>query len=157
VNLFLANLLLALAWGAMTGSFTLTNLLFGFALGYLILLATNRILGPSRYHGKLVRVLAFIGFYIVEVIKANLRVAYDVVTPTFHTRPGIIAVPLDAKTDLEITLLANLVTMTPGTLSIDVSADRKVLYVHAMFVDDPDVVRDELKRGLERRVLEILR
>jgi multicomponent Na+:H+ antiporter subunit E len=157
VNLFVANLLLALVWGAMTGSFTLTNLLFGFVLGYLVLLAAGRILGPSRYHSRILKVFAFLGFYLVEVIMANLRVAYDVVTPAFRTRPGIIAVPLEAKTDLEITLLANLVTMTPGTLSIDVSADRKTLYVHAMFVDDPDVFRDELKRGLERRVLEILR
>jgi multicomponent Na+:H+ antiporter subunit E len=157
VNLFVANMLLALTWGAMTGSFTLTNLLFGFFLGYIVLLAASRVVGPSRYHGRIIRVVGFLGFYLVEVVKANLRVAYDVVTPAFRTRPGIIAIPLEAKTDLEITLLANLVTMTPGTLSIDVSADRKVLYVHAMFVDDPDAFREELKQGLERRVLEILR
>ncbi len=59
--------------------------------------------------------------------------------------------------DVEITLLANLVTLTPGTLSLDVSEDRSTLFVHAMFVDDPDVLRREIKHGFERRVLELLR
>jgi multicomponent Na+:H+ antiporter subunit E len=72
-------------------------------------------------------------------------------------RPGIIAVPLDAKTDLEITLFANLITMTPGSLSIDTSDDKKVLYVHAMYMDDPQKYKEELKTGLERKLLEILR
>ena len=88
---------------------------------------------------------------------ANLRVAFDVVTPTSYARPGIVAVPLDARTDVEITLLSNLITMTPGSLAIDVSDDRTVIYVHAMFVDDPDELRREIKEDLERRVLELLR
>ena len=69
----------------------------------------------------------------------------------------MVGVPLDATTDAEIALLANLVTLTPGTLSLDVSADRRVLYVHGMFVDDPDELRRAVKQGFERRVLELLR
>jgi multicomponent Na+:H+ antiporter subunit E len=74
-------------------------------------------------------------------------------------RPGIIAIPLDARTDLEITLLANLITLTPGTLSLDVSADRRVLYIHVMYIDNDDIeaVRRNIKDGFERRVLEGLR
>jgi multicomponent Na+:H+ antiporter subunit E len=72
--------------------------------------------------------------------------------------PGVIAVPLDARTDAEITLLANLITLTPGTLSIDVSADRKVLYIHTMDLgDDPVRFRREIKEGFERRLLEVMR
>jgi multicomponent Na+:H+ antiporter subunit E len=74
-------------------------------------------------------------------------------------RPGVIAVPLDAKTDAEITLLANLITLTPGTLSLDLSPDRGVLYVHTMYIDQDDVerARRQIKDNLERRVLELLR
>ena len=61
------------------------------------------------------------------------------------------------RTDLEITLLANLITVTPGSFSLDVSDDRSVLYVHAMYVDDPEALRREIKDGFERRVLELLR
>ena len=67
------------------------------------------------------------------------------------------AVPLDAETDVEITLLANLITMTPGSLSIDVSDDRGVIYVHSMFIDDPEEFRRTIKDDFERRVLELLR
>jgi multicomponent Na+:H+ antiporter subunit E len=73
--------------------------------------------------------------------------------------PGVVAIPLDARTDTEITLLANLITLTPGSVSLDLSEDRRVLYVHAMYIDGGDVeaYRRSVKEGLERRVLELLR
>jgi hypothetical protein len=73
--------------------------------------------------------------------------------------PGVIAIPLDARTDAEITLLANLITLTPGSVSLDLSADRRSLYVHAMYIDGGDIeaYRRSVKEGLERRVLELLR
>ena len=83
--------------------------------------------------------------------------AYDVVTPKFYMTPGIVRVPLEAETNLEITLLANLITLTPGTLSLDVSDDRKVLYVHAMYLKDKQAFIDDIKNGFEKRLLEILR
>lgn len=72
-------------------------------------------------------------------------------------KPGIVKVPLDAKSDIEITLLANLISLTPGTLSLDVSNDRKVLYVHAMYISDKEKFINDIKQGFERRLLEILR
>lgn len=153
----LANLLLALVWGAMTGDFSLGNLLVGLVLGFVALFAAQRVLGSTPYATRIVRVVGFIAFYIGELIMANVRVAIDVVTPRHRAQPGVVAVPLDARTDAEITLLANLITMTPGSLTLDVSDDRKVLYVHAMFVRDPDAYRQRLKSTLERRVLEMLR
>jgi multicomponent Na+:H+ antiporter subunit E len=157
VSAFLWNILLALAWVAMTADFTPTNLALGFVLGYLILSFAQRILGPSNYFLKVRQVIGFIAFFLRELVLANLRVAYDVITPGYHMRPAIVVVPLDVKTDLEITLLANLITVTPGSFSLDVSDDRSVLYVHAMYVDDPATFRREIKEGFERRVLELLR
>jgi len=154
---FLANLLLALVWAAMTGGFSLANLGLGFVLGYVALYLAHQVVGESAYFRRIGRVARFVGFYVVEIFKANLRVALDVVTPRHRSRPGIVAVPLEARTDAEITLLANLLTMTPGSLSIDISEDRRVLYVHAMFVDDADAFRQRIKDDFERRVLEMLR
>jgi multicomponent Na+:H+ antiporter subunit E len=73
--------------------------------------------------------------------------------------PGVIGIPLDARTDVEIALLANLITLTPGSVSLDLSEDRRVLYIHAMYIDGRDVeaYRRSVKEGLERRVLELLR
>ena len=72
-------------------------------------------------------------------------------------KPGIVAIPLDAKTDLEITFLANLITLTPGTLSLDCSEDRKTLYIHSMYIDDLEKFRAEIKNTLEKRLLEVMR
>lgn len=155
---FLLNLLLTLAWIALTGQFTLANFAFGFLLGYVMLWLVQRVTGPSSYFGKARQTLAFVLFFVREVIKANLQVAYMVLNPRYRLHPGVIAVPLEARTDTEITLLANLITLTPGSLSIDVSADRKVLYVHTMDLgDDPARFRREIKEGFERRLLEVLR
>jgi multicomponent Na+:H+ antiporter subunit E len=84
-------------------------------------------------------------------------VAFDVVTPRNYMKPGIIGIPLDAETDLEITLLANFITLTPGTLSLDVSTDKKTLYIHAMYVEDKEAFIRSIKDGFERRLLDILR
>ncbi|HDP97903.1 MAG TPA: Na+/H+ antiporter subunit E [bacterium] len=101
--------------------------------------------------------IRFIGFYIKEVIKANLVVAHDILTPKHHMKPGVIAIPLDAKTDMELLSLNNLITMTPGTLSLDVSTDRKVIYIHAMYVEDPAKLRLQIKKGLESKIMELYR
>lgn len=155
--MFLWNVLLALAWTALTGEFTPFNLLLGFALGALVLRIAEPITGRRSYFHKAAQVLSFAVFFLWELFLSNLRVAYEVITPGFDMKPGIVAIPLDAKTPEEITLLANLITLTPGTLSLDVSADRKVLYIHAMYLDDPEKLRRSIKQGFERRVIEVLR
>ena len=156
--MLIGNLLLALAWAALQAEFTLANLVVGYVLGYLILLMLVKggVFEESRYIGK-VRLAASLGlFFLWELIRANLRLAHDVATPKFSMRPGIIAVPLDAKRDGEILLLAALINLTPGSVALDVSPDRTLLYVHVMYMDDPDTARAEIKEGFERRVLRLL-
>jgi multicomponent Na+:H+ antiporter subunit E len=106
---------------------------------------------------KLWRLIGFTLYFSWELMLSNFRVAYDVIRPLRFLKPGVIAVPLDLHTDAEITLLANLVTLTPGTLSLDVSDDRKVLYIHAMRVEDGERVRGSIKHGFERRIQGITR
>jgi multicomponent Na+:H+ antiporter subunit E len=154
---FLWNLLLALAWTALTGDFSPVNLLIGYVLGFALLWVGQRASGPSPYFRKTWALFAFLGFYIWKLVLANLRVAYDVLTPRHYMRPGVVAVPLEARTDVEITLLANLMTLTPGSLSLDVSPDRSVLYLHVLYIDDYDALLREIKDEYERRVLEVLR
>jgi multicomponent Na+:H+ antiporter subunit E len=157
MNYFLLNIALALAWAAFSGRFDPENLLFGFVLGYVALLMARRALEPSPYFGKMRQALSFALFFFKELILANLQVAADVVTPTPHMQPRVLAIPLDAKTDVEITALANLISLTPGTLSLDVSTDRRVLFIHAMYATDADQTRRDIKQGLERRLLDLMR
>ncbi|HSE99112.1 MAG TPA: Na+/H+ antiporter subunit E [Blastocatellia bacterium] len=157
MNALFWNIMLALIWVALTGLISPLNLALGFALGYLVLLFAQRAVGSPNYGNRVRKVINLALFFVWELIKSNLRVAYDVITPTHYMKPGVIAIPLEVETDAEITLLANLITLTPGTLSLDVSSDRRVLYIHAMYIDDVEEMRRAIKEGFERRVLEVLR
>ncbi|MFN3712102.1 MAG: Na+/H+ antiporter subunit E [Alcanivoracaceae bacterium] len=157
MSAFAWNILLALIWVAVSGDVSGANLLIGFVLGYVILGITLRELPAfSAYVRRVPKILMFALFFLREMLKANLRVAWDVVTPTHHMRPAVIAVPLDARTEGEIALVANLISLTPGTLTLDISSDHKVLYIHVMYLDDLDEVRAQIK-DFEARVLALLR
>jgi multicomponent Na+:H+ antiporter subunit E len=151
------NLLLALAWIILSGDFTGLSLVVGLVFGYVTLvLIEPQVPALKGYPARIPRILRFIGFFIKELVQANLRVGFDILTPPWHMKPGVIAMPLDARSELEITMVANLISLTPGTLSLDVSDDRKVLYIHAMFLDDEEELRRSLKE-MENRALELFR
>ena len=90
-----------------------------------------------------------------ELIVANLRLAKDMLMPLRRLRPGVVAVPLRVRSDRQISMLANLITLTPGTLSLDVSSDGATLYVHCMDASDPERVRAGIRDGFERYVMEL--
>lgn len=154
---FLSNILLTFIWVALTGNFTFSNFIFGFIVGFIILRVITTGSGTARYFRILPKVVAFVFYFLYELVKANLQVAYEVMTPNFNMTPGIIGYPLRAKTDLEISFLANCISLTPGTLSIDVSDDRKVLYIHSMYIKDRESFISGIRNGFEKRLLEILR
>lgn len=157
MNLYVANLMMALAWGAVSGSFSPINLLFGFALGAIALSVIREQVGSMGYFSRARRVLALMLLFIYELILSAVKVARLVLTPNMNLKPGIFAYPLKVDRDAEIALLANLITLTPGTLSVDVSEDRRTLYVHALDCSDPDQTREDIAMGFERKILEAFR
>lgn len=147
--MFLLNVLFALAWLLLTGQFTPGNFAFGFVTSYLLLWLTARVFLPSTmdpkpldYFNKSRRWLGFIIFFLKELIVSNLRVAIAVLHPRLQLRPAVVTVPLGDLRDSEVTMLANLLTLTPGTLSLDVATkatdddviNRRVLRVHVIDV-----------------------
>jgi multicomponent Na+:H+ antiporter subunit E len=158
MELFIYNILISMLWALLTGNVSIGNLTIGFLLGYFALTLLHPATGTkASYFQKTMQFVRFALFFIKELVVSSYRVAKDVIKPLPLMRPGIIGIPLDAETDLEITMLANLITLTPGTLSLDVSPDRKTLYIHAMYLVDADDLRQEIKEGMERRLLELLR
>lgn len=154
---FLLNLILTIVWVFLTGSLEIVNFIFGFILSFLVLWLISRKQENRKYFAIAPRLISFFFYFIYELIKANIQVAHDVVTPKFYMQPGIVAYPLDAKSDLEITILANVISLTPGTLSLDVSDDKKILYIHAMYVSNKEEFIEDIKKGFERRILSITR
>lgn len=103
------------------------------------------------------RWLSLILLFLRELIVSALRVAWLAVQPRIKIRPAIIAHPLTLTTDAQITLLANMITLTPGTLSVDVSDDRKTLYIHALDIDSKEALVGSIAAGFETKVLQVLR
>lgn len=152
--LFLVNILLALAWGAVSGSFSMLNLTFGFVLGVFALSLIREQVGSVGYRRRAGRITRLALLFLKELILSAWKVAVLVASPKMEAKPGIFAFPLTVERDIEITLLANMITLTPGTLSVDVSADRKTLYVHAIDCSDPEAARRDIRDGFEKKILE---
>jgi multicomponent Na+:H+ antiporter subunit E len=146
--------LLALLWTALTERLTPSNFAVGLVVAHLALRLGGGRRAPMR---KVLLAVRLVAYFAREVVVSALRVARDVLAPRPRMRPAIVGVPLDVRTDGEIALLAILVTLTPGTLALDVTPDRRTLVVHAMFAADVEGVRREIKQGFERRILELAR
>ena len=157
MTLFVLNLLLAFAWAALHGDFTLSTLASGFGLAYLLLVLLRPLWPESRYVKLMGASLRFMLYFLSTLARAALRVAWDILTPRPYFRPGVVAVPLELESDLEIAVLASLITLTPGSLAIDVSSDRRCLYIHFMYIDDLEQFRHGGGRELEHRLREVLR
>lgn len=156
MNLFALNILLAVVWQSLMATFTLPSLAAGFLIGYGALWMAQPLFGErSPYFLRVWRIVRLVLFFLWELVVSSIRVAWDVVTPSHLSRPAIVEMPLDVESDIEILLVTNLISLTPGTLSLDVTPDRKSLIVHAMFADDPDALVAELKNGMERMVKEV--
>ena len=146
---------LVFAWVAVTGEISVANLLEAAVLAGLLVLLLRVPLRRRFRLGKVPKALGLLLYFLKEILLSNAAVARSLLSPVSSLSPGIVAVPLDLKSDAGITVLANLITLTPGTLSLDVSPDRTTLYVHALRVEDLDAFRREVKEGFERRVKEV--
>ncbi len=150
-------IVLAIFWAAITGSFSAPNLLLGGSVAILALLLIRKEFAPPVYFQKIKRVISLAGLFLYELALSAYRVSVLILSPNMKSKlkPGIIAFPLSVTSDVEITLLANLITLTPGTLSVDVSEDRKFLYVHALFVPDKKALIREIADGFEIKIIEV--
>lgn len=126
-------------------------------LGTLVAVASLWVTDMHRAQGppfRLVAWLRLLASLAAELLLSNLRVAAHVIRPTRRFRPAILAVPLTVTSDAQITVLANMLTITPGTAVIDIAPDRSALYVHVLHAPDPDATIRSIQEGFERRVRE---
>jgi multicomponent Na+:H+ antiporter subunit E len=100
--------------------------------------------------------ITFTGFYLAEVLRSNLVIVWDVLTVEDKTCPSIIALDLpEEMTDNQVLLVSNLMTMTPGSLSLDLTADRRKLLVHVLYASDVEETRSYLMKNYVHRVLDL--
>jgi multicomponent K+:H+ antiporter subunit E len=150
------TILLALVWVLLQNELSAGMVVFGLILGTIIPRITvvwwpDR---PERIHVG--RMLTYTLIVLWDILVANVQVAWIVLTrPNAKLRPAWVVVPLDLRTPEAITILAGTITLTPGTVSADLSSEGHHLLVHALDTDDPDAVRDQIKERYERRLKEI--
>lgn len=147
-------LLMMVAWATITGSLSAANLLLGLMVGALSLWLVRHDLMRVRFKVRPLALLVLAGLFARELVISAIRVAVIVSRPNMALAPGLFAFPLTLTRDFEITLLANLITLTPGTLSVDVSEDRKTLTVHALDCRNPESLKLDIRHGFERRIRE---
>lgn len=150
------TLLLAVVWIILQNGFSWGMAVFGVILGIIIPRATAN-WWPDRPSGfRPFKMLAYIILVLWDILVANVQVAWIVLTkPNSKMKPAWIIVPLDLREPEAITVLAGTITLTPGTVSADLSSTGHSLLVHALHAPDPDAVRDEIKQRYEARLKEI--
>lgn len=151
---FLLNIGLAIVWCALS-TFDGWNFIGGFIVGAVVVSAYARATNGEEYVSKALRLVRFLLYFSKLLVQTNLQVAWEVLTPMMHQTPRIIRYPIEGMTDIERTTLANAITLTPGTLVVDISPDERWLYIHCMYAQDRDgAVReiDELWNGMRKGV-----
>lgn len=151
------NFLIAFLWMFLTVSFNASTFIVGFLLGALMLWITKGFFPGRFYMHRVWAVIYLIGLFFKELISANIQVLLLIIQPKMPIKPAIFALPIVLEKDWEITLLSSLITLTPGTLVIDVSEDSKTLYIHALNYGDADEAIDSIKNTFEKAIQEVSR
>lgn len=149
------NLIISFMWMFLSESYTFITFIFGYILGALLLLLLNRFF-PSRYYlAPIYKFFVLFLIFVRELVLSNIDIVKLVYKRKLDFEPGIFALPIDVKKDWEITLLANLITLTPGTLSVAISDDQSIIFIHAMHIDDIEESIDDIKNTFEKAIMEV--
>jgi multicomponent Na+:H+ antiporter subunit E len=154
IGLFLLNLLLALTWAALQGELNATNFVVGFLVSAFVIYVFRQIFNPL-YFRKAVLAAKLVTVFIQELIKANLSVLRIVLSRRIQVRSGVIAFPTALRHEVALTMLANMITLTPGTLTLDISPDKRYLFVHTLNLQDPEEVKRDIHRAFEQYLQEL--
>lgn len=151
------NLIIAFMWMFVSESYTLTSFVFGYILGIFLLFLLGRFIPGRFYVDRVIKIVQLILLFCKELVLSNINIVKLVYAPKLDVEPGIFALPTELKSDWEITLLANLITLTPGTLTVAISNDNTQLFIHAMHIDDIEESINSIKDTFEKAIMEVTR
>ena len=149
------NMILALTWMFLTTSATGPSFVIGYLLGAIILYLFRRFFDTPFYLRKVVSVVKLLLIFIRELLIANLDVFKAILRPKLELKPGIFSYETTLKKDWQITLLANMITLTPGTLVMEISPDNQTLYIHALNIGEIDEMTAGIRDSFERVIKEV--
>jgi multicomponent Na+:H+ antiporter subunit E len=153
----LLNLVIAFVWMFLNDHWGPVSLFMGYVIGLGLIYFLRRFLSTEFYLRRVFAIISLLLLFIKELILSSISVLKQILSPKLDIRPGIFAFPTELKSDWEITLLANLITLTPGTLTLEVSPDGKTLYIHAMDIPHTDEVILQIRNSFEKAIMEVSR
>jgi multicomponent Na+:H+ antiporter subunit E len=153
----LINILVAGTWMFLKNDWSFPSFFVGYFWGLLLILAMRRFIPGRVYFSRIIAAGKLFFLFLRELLLANVQVIRDILRPKLDIKPGIFALPTDLKSDWEITLLSLLITLTPGTLVMDISDDNKILYIHAINMPDADQAISDIKNSFEKAIMEVTR
>ncbi|MFD2637622.1 Na+/H+ antiporter subunit E [Piscibacillus salipiscarius] len=153
----LLNILIAVLWMFLTESYNFLTFFTGYLIGMALLFFLRRFVPDAYYLERVWKIISLILLFIKELIISTWNIVKLVYKPKLDVEPGIFALPTELRSNWEITLLANLISLTPGTLSVAVSDDYTTIYIHAMDMPDVEEEINEIKNTFERAIMEVTR
>ena len=150
------TVLVAVVWVLLQDEISAGMAVFGVILGIIIPRATAAWWPDRPVKFRIGKMMVYVLIVLWDIIVANIEVAWIVLTkPNSKLRPAWVVIPLDLTQPEAISMLAGTITLTPGTVSADMSSGGHSLLVHALHTDDPDAIRDDIKQRYEARLMEI--
>lgn len=150
------NVGLAIMLILLIDSLTVAGFLLGFVLGAVCIFAFYNTEGRKNFYlYRTWKLLVLIVIFFKELLIACLIVLRSVFLPISHLNPGIIAMKVDFHTNFELVLLCNMITLTPGTLTLDISPDNKIIYIHVLDCSDPEGVISHIQKEFVDRMKEV--
>lgn len=153
----LLNVFIAVTWMFLSVSFKPSTFIVGYILGLLMLFMVRRSFSTRFYLDKVWAVIKLTLLFLKELTLSNFSVLMLIIKPKMPIRPAIFAMPTVLEKDWEITLLSSLITLTPGTIVIDISDDNKTLYIHSLDFEDIDEAIQSIQNTFEKAILEVSR
>ncbi|MBS2970321.1 Na+/H+ antiporter subunit E [Metabacillus sp. KIGAM252] len=153
----LLNVFIAFLWMFLQNTYTLVTFAVGFLFGLLIIFGMRRFFSTRFYLYNVMAVFTLLSIFMKELIMANVSVLKIILTPKLKLTPGIFAYETELTKAWEITVLSNLITLTPGTLVVEISEDNKILYIHAMDISNEEDARKDIRDSFEKAIKEVSR
>ncbi|KQY94916.1 MULTISPECIES: Na+/H+ antiporter subunit E [Paenibacillus] len=151
------NLIIAFVWMFLNNAWNGVGFITGYLLGLLLIGGMRRFF-PQRLY--VVRVWAIIKLLILlfrELVRASIEVIRQIIKPKLDIRPGIFTYRTELSSDWEVTLLCLLISLTPGSLPLEISGNQRKLFIHALDIKDEQKLRDDIKNTFEKAIMEVTR
>lgn len=143
----------AIAFVPETAGGAILSFFLSFTLCWLVLSIFIR-----SYFKLIIRLMHLLKYFVTEFMRSNVRLTKEIITPKINLRPAVVKVPLSLRSDMEIMILTNISNLTPGTLIVGLSADKRYFFVHTIYLEGGSLenFKDYMRKGFEKKILEVV-